>query len=148
MKVIIAGGRLGPDKQVYGLPLDTIYALIDKRMKALPFTATEIREGEAPGTDLLARCWARDHGIPCKRYPADWKTHGKPAGPLRNRQMAEGKGDDGRADALVAIWDGKSRGTEDMINTARSMGLQVFIEPVEGHYVDDLRRPAREIVYS
>jgi hypothetical protein len=34
------------------------------------------------------------------------------------------------ADALVAIWDGKSRGTANMIQEAEKRGLRVFVYPV------------------
>ena len=54
-------------------------------------------------------------------YPADWNTLGRKAGHVRNIEMAK------NADALVACWDGVSRGTEDMIKIARSEGLAVFV---------------------
>jgi predicted Rossmann fold nucleotide-binding protein DprA/Smf involved in DNA uptake len=57
--------------------------------------------------------------------PADWASHSKAAGPIRNRQMAE------MADALVAIWDGKSRGTKNMIDVATEKGLKVFVYRVD-----------------
>jgi hypothetical protein len=31
------------------------------------------------------------------------------------------------ADALIAVWDGKSRGTKNMIETAEKMGLRVYV---------------------
>jgi hypothetical protein len=63
--------------------------------------------------DTLAELWAVENGIPNTRYPADWKRYGRKAGPIRNRLMAE------NAEALIAIWDGKSRGAMDMIKQAR-----------------------------
>ena len=35
------------------------------------------------------------------------------------------------ADALLAIWDGESRGTKHMIDTAREKGLEVYVYMVE-----------------
>ena len=32
------------------------------------------------------------------------------------------------ADALIAVWDGSSRGTGNMVNEARKMGLKVHIK--------------------
>jgi hypothetical protein len=55
-------------------------------------------------------------------FPADWKTHGKAAGPIRNRQMAK------NAEALIALWDGNSRGTKNMIETATKLGLKVYVK--------------------
>ena len=54
-------------------------------------------------------------------YPADWERHGRAAGPIRNEEMAE------VSDALIAFWDGKSRGTKSMIEIARRKGLQVAV---------------------
>ena len=55
-------------------------------------------------------------------FPADWDKYGKRAGYLRNVQMAE------YADALLAFWDGESRGTKNMIDEALSRGLKVGVK--------------------
>ena len=59
----------------------------------------------------------------------DWNKHGKAAGPIRNRQMAE------YADCLIAVWDGKSRGTKNMIDEMNKLMKPVFLiwigEPFE-----------------
>lgn len=60
-----------------------------------------------------------------KIFPADWDKYGRRAGPIRNREMAE------YADALLAYWDGKSRGTKNMIEEARARGLKVSIKIFE-----------------
>ena len=57
----------------------------------------------------------------CDIHPADWDKHGKAAGPIRNAEMAE------VADALIAFWDGQSRGTANMISLAKSKGLSVAV---------------------
>lgn len=69
----------------------------------------------------MEHCWACRHNIPVDHFPAKWDEHGKAAGPIRNREMAGG------ADALIAIWDGQSRGTADMIRAADEEGLSVFV---------------------
>ena len=46
---------------------------------------------------------------------------GRSAGPLRNATMAN------YADALIALWDNKSRGTKNMIDVANKLGLRVSI---------------------
>ena len=53
--------------------------------------------------------------------PADWEKYGRSAGPKRNAQMAE------IANALIAFWDGQSRGTKNMIETAKQKGLIVKV---------------------
>ena len=80
-----------------------------------------IVSGHASGVDSLGEKFAADHNLQCELYPADWDKHGKAAGPIRNAEMAE------VADALIAFWDGQSRGTKSMIDLARKKGLQVAI---------------------
>lgn len=114
MRVIIAGGR-----EVEGDKADT---LVRDAIANSGWTSeiVEVIHGAASGIDSAA-------GRVCegiwtvKSVPADWKTHGRAAGPIRNRKMA------GMADALIAVWDGKSRGTKNMIETAEQMGLRVYV---------------------
>ncbi|MBR1697914.1 MAG: DUF2493 domain-containing protein, partial [Anaerovibrio sp.] len=80
-----------------------------------------IVSGHAPGADTLGERYAHEHGLKCELYPADWNTHGKAAGPIRNAEMAN------NADALIAFWDGESRGTKNMIETAKAKGLRVAV---------------------
>lgn len=72
-------------------------------------------------SDLHGRTIAINASIPVDEYHADWNTHGKAAGPIRNQEMAD------NADALIAAWDGLSRGTADMIRRARAKGLRVHV---------------------
>lgn len=80
-----------------------------------------ILSGHASGADTLGENFAIDHNLQCELYPADWKRHGKAAGPIRNAEMAE------VADALIAFWDGQSHGTKSMIELAKRKGLQVAV---------------------
>ena len=68
--------------------------------------------------------WARYNNLRVQRFPADWGTYGISAGPRRNASMAE------YADALIAVWDGVSRGTRNMIQEARKRGLKVYIHNI------------------
>lgn len=77
--------------------------------------------GTAQGADTLGEIWAKKHGFGVQRFPADWQTFGRRAGALRNRQMAE------HADMCVAFWDGESKGTLNMIQTARDVGIPVYV---------------------
>ena len=78
----------------------------------------EVVSGGASGVDAGGEAWAKKRGIPIKRFPADWKTHGRAAGPIRNRQMAE------YADAVVLFPGG--RGTDSMRREAERQGLRIF----------------------
>lgn len=82
---------------------------------------TVVLSGMAAGADTHGAAEARRHGFTVEEYPADWRKHGKAAGMIRNQQMAD------NADALIAVWDGKSRGTADMIRRAKAKGLRVHV---------------------
>lgn len=109
MKTIIAGSRGIED-----------YDLIASAVEASGFDVTEVVSGCARGVDSLAIRYAKEKGIPAKLFPADWNTHGRGAGFIRNTAMAD------YADALIAVWDGKSRGTSHMVYTATKKGLKVY----------------------
>lgn len=112
MKVIIAGSRS------VLLFEEVVKAVEQSGMKEL---ITEIISGGARGADTLGELWAKQNNIPVKRFTPDWRTYGKPAGIIRNRQMGN------YADGLIAMWDGTSRGTSHMIQYANDKGLEVFV---------------------
>ena len=89
-----------------------------------------IVSGHASGADSLGEKFATDHNLPCELHPADWERHGKAAGPIRNEEMAE------KADALIAFWDGESRGTKSMISIAKRKGLQVAVVRYDLYYAN------------
>ena len=74
---------------------------------------SKIISGTAYGADRYGELYARERGIEVIQFPADWGQYGMLAGPRRNREMAQ------NADALLAIWDGVSSGTANMIFSAR-----------------------------
>lgn len=86
---------------------------------------TTVISGKAKGADHLGELWASYHNISVLEFPADWKKFGKSAGYKRNVEMAE------NADALIALWDGKSRGTNHMINIAKNKNLLIFVKIIE-----------------
>ena len=121
-KLIIAGTRSFND---YELLRNIVSALFMKRRCWTINWNEEIVNGGAPGADTLAVRYATEADIPFKVFPADWKKYGRSAGPRRNRQMAE------YADAAIVFWDGKSRGTQNMIQQMRELGkpVEVVIYP-------------------
>jgi hypothetical protein len=114
MKVIVAGSR---DLEVSA---DFVVTLLLDHFKCNP---TELVAGGCPtGPDEVAKYIATGAGrlAPYREFPADWETHGKAAGPIRNRQMAE------YADALLLIWDGHSRGSKNMRQEMNALGKPIF----------------------
>jgi len=111
-KIIIAGSRNFND-----------YNLLDKICKKLITNnkMIEIVSGGAYGADKLGERYAKSNKLKVKVFKADWDRFGKSAGYRRNVKMAE------YADALIAFWDGKSKGTFHMINIAKEKGIGVTV---------------------
>lgn len=114
-RIIIAGGR---DFYNYELLKAKCNSILSSKAATHRIIVVS---GAAKGADSLGEQYAREKGYTVEQYPADWNTHGRAAGPIRNAQMANS------ADALIAFWDGQSRGTQSMINIARAKGLPVRV---------------------
>lgn len=111
-RVIIAGCRDFNDYELLKEKCD--YFLQDEKKEDVV-----IISGYASGADALGERYAQERGFQLETFPADWKAHGRAAGPIRNDRMACA------ANALIAFWDGKSRGTKNMIETAKNHNLKV-----------------------
>jgi YspA, cpYpsA-related SLOG family len=97
VKICIFGSRYYPD------PGD-----VADLVARLP-TGTIVITGGAPGVDSWAAHVAEACGLEVQIFRADWKRHGKAAGPIRNAEMVAA------ADGGFAFWDRRSRGTKDCI---------------------------------
>lgn len=131
MNLIIAGGRDFTDYNLLCQSLDHLLKNTDKSM-------ITVFCGKARGADSLGEDYATERGIRVKPFPADWdditvegavikttragKKYNARAGILRNQEML-----DAGATHLVAYWDGKSKGTSDMISRAKRAGIQVRV---------------------
>lgn len=82
--------------------------------------------GGAAGVDKLAGVWARNNNIPEEVYTADWETHGKKAGPIRNQKMLT----EGKPTIVVAFPTEKSIGTRHMIKIAEKAGVPTIVHEV------------------
>ena len=130
-KVIVAGSRNITSKDMIIHKLDILLSQKIKEGEKI-----QIISGAARGVDRIGEEYAAARGFLCKRFSADWDTHGKRAGYLRNCQMAD------NADALVAFWDGESPGTRHMIQTAKNSGLVVRVIHVKKQ--SDCCRPPKK----
>ena len=116
MKYIVAGGRKFLDSAWLFEVLDIFLRIHGLR--------TVISGKAKTGADKFAIDWAKefDYCVDLIEMPADWKAYGRAnAGRIRNQQMAQA------ADGLIAFWDGRSRGTRDMIEKAVRCNLEVHI---------------------
>lgn len=88
--------------------------------------------GLAKGADLLGKQYALERGYAVEEYPANWNDlsvepcaikkgrygyYNALAGHNRNQTMRE------VSDAVIAFWDGQSKGTKEMIDSSRKMGV-------------------------
>ena len=112
MKLIIAGGRNFDD---YDLLTSICNDVIPEMGQV------HIVSGCANGADKLGERYASENDYHIIKFPADWDKHGKSAGYIRNKEMAK------YADALIAFWDGKSKGTKHMIDLANEYRLLIYI---------------------
>ena len=114
-KIIIDGGR---DFMDYNLLKEKTDKILQEKKVTHKIV---IISGCARGADTLGLRYASENTFDVEEYPADWDKYGKKAGYVRNVEMAE------NADALIAFWDGKSKGTKHMIDIATERNLPIRV---------------------
>lgn len=118
MRLLVCGGRDFGDDRMLRKALCQI--------QCEGHVITHLLHGAARGADTMADLWANEqHSIIVMAFRAEWDLYGRGAGPKRNQRML----DEGVPDEVLAFWDGKSRGTLDMITRATRAGVQVRIRP-------------------
>lgn len=80
----------------------------------------EVVSGGAEGVDQEGEHWASHMGLSVKRFDPNWSTHGKAAGPMRNKAMSQ------YGDALLLIWNGESKGSANMKKEAEAYKLPIY----------------------
>lgn len=107
--VIITGSRTITD-----------YQALKEAIESSPWFGSigTVYVGDAKGVDKLALRWCKENGITYYIFRAEWEEYGKWAGPERNRDMIRLGGE-----AVIALWDGESKGTRNMIWEAEKAGL-------------------------
>jgi hypothetical protein len=113
MRVVIAGSR----------SIDSYYQ-VHLAIKESGFEIDTIISGTAAGVDLQGEAYGKEHDIPVERYPADWKTHGKKAGFIRNAEM------NNVSDATIVVWDGSSNGSKMMAEITERSNKPVYVKRV------------------
>ena len=111
--LIIAGGRSFANYSLLREKVDFMLSDISEEI--------EIVSGLAAGADSLGCLYAHERNLPVKHFPANWNKFGKSAGFKRNLEMAS------YANAAICFWDGKSKGTQDMIRLAKERGLWLIV---------------------
>lgn len=122
MKIIIAGSRTIIDKHKINV------AISNGIKKLVPFNKINeivVISGGAKGVDLEGEKWAESFNFPIKKIIPDWEKLGKKAGYIRNAEMVK------EADALIAIWDERSKGTKHTIDLAKKKKIPIYIEIIK-----------------
>jgi len=122
-KTVIAGSRSITD-----------YEVVCEAIDSAPFNISTVVSGKAVGVDTLGEKWAENNGLPIEEYPfEDYKDENdpRPAPLIRNQAMAT------NSDALIAVWDGSSSGTENMITEAKKNDLRIHVFRVDTSSLTD-----------
>ena len=99
---------------------------IDMRVDAfIPADTEMIITGGAKGVDKAAEQYARQQNIPCVIIAPDYAKYGRGAPLVRDKEIVE------RADIVIALWDGVSRGTKFSLDYAEKLNkdVRVYIIP-------------------
>ena len=118
-RVIVCGCRDFSDKELFFHTLDLF--LKEKGGKE----DFEIVTGHAKGADMFAEEFATEKGIELKVFKPEWNRYGRGAGPMRNKEMLSYAKEE--TPFVIAFWDGKSKGTGNMIETAKKNGVETLI---------------------
>jgi hypothetical protein len=127
MRVIIAGGRDFTDYELLKREVDFILSkqkeieILSGRCNRGVHTFTTETGIKVYGADGLGERYAQEKGYEVIPFPANWAEYGPAGGPIRNKQMAQS------AQGLIIFWDGKSRGSRNMIDEAKAEGLRIHI---------------------
>jgi hypothetical protein len=121
LKTVVAGSRS-----------ITNFQTVVTAIEGAEWPLSRVLSGDADGVDSLGIQWAEENDVPVDHYPPDYDTYSGRLAPLeRNSEMADD------ADALIAIWDGKSTGTKHMIGEARKQGIRIHIHRTDSRTLRD-----------
>jgi hypothetical protein len=120
MKCVIAGSR-GIDN----------YEILEQAFTLCPWSGniTEIVSGRAKGVDKLGEDLAKQRNLSLTVFPAEWDIYGSFAGHKRNKDMAE------YTDIAIILWDGKSRGTKNMIENMKRLDKPCIVHTIRNNEI-------------
>lgn len=115
LRILITGSRNYPSKLAITRTLTSV-------AEAHPDHAITLVSGAARGADTYAEEVGETLGFTIERHPADWDTHGKKAGIIRNLEMVKAG-----ADLCIAYPFGSSRGTAHCATQAVAHGIPTHV---------------------
>lgn len=120
MRLLVCGGRDYDAAEVFNHLEGFAIGDVEYVTRQSSVKLSALIHGGARGADEGAAKWGWSEGLRVLEFKADWKKHGKAAGPIRNQKMI----DEGRPDAVIAFPGG--RGTADMVRRAEAAGIPVM----------------------
>lgn len=114
MKILVTGDRNWSD-------INSVHSVLSSFPKN-----TILIHGCCRGLDLICAAIGESLGFEIRAYPADWNTHGKSAGPMRNQRMIDSEhSEKEKIDFCLAFHDdiASSKGTADMIARAKAANI-------------------------
>ena len=134
MHVIIAGSRYIND-----------FDILEEAIFESGFPIDFVVHGDAIGVDKMAMKWAQQNKLPSVMFKADWLQFNKRAGPIRNSEMIKHVKEHCECGgALIAIWNGESKRTFNIISQAYKAGLRVFVKTIINPGPENLKRRGKE----
>ena len=114
--MIVCGGRDFADYSLFETSMDRLLSYYEN---------IRLVSGHASGADSFAERYAAERRLEIEVFPAEWKKYGRAAGPIRNLAMLDYAKE--AVPEVVAFWDGKSKGTKDMLKRAGDAGVKIHI---------------------
>ncbi len=98
------------------------YDLLECAIKKISMNIVLIVSGGAKGADSLGEKYAHQNDIPTLIFKPDWKRYGRGAGMVRNKEIIS------NCDAVIAFWDGISKGTKNSLDLANKLNKYIIVE--------------------
>lgn len=137
--ILVAGSRTFSEYSILESKLDIIVNTMKELLQLNDIeNSIVIVEGGARGADELAGQYADNHGFEKKIFHADWTTHGKKAGFLRNAEMHKFITANSKWRICVCFWDGESRGTKHNFSLAADMGTMLLVYDMNGNLIKEI----------
>jgi len=115
-RVLACGGRDYADRS-------RVFHILDNALRAATLAERTfvLIHGGARGADSLSGLWAEARQVSDVRvYKADWETHKRSAGHIRNQKMLT----ESRPHVIIAFEGGK--GTAHMVSIGKKAGVPVY----------------------
>ena len=115
-RVLVCGGRDYDNRE-------RLFKVLDDALEAATLAGKSfaLAHGGARGADSHSHEWAKTRQVSNLRvYEADWETHGKRAGPIRNIKMLT----ESQPHVIIAFKGGN--GTAHMVRIGKEAGVPVY----------------------